>query len=160
MSKNILIFAPYGDWRINHQVDALIGHSLKLRGCKVLSLICDNFFENCQISKNKTKCSKCKNMGLELFSTIFNVKCLPLNTLITYQDKIDCRNWSESINPVLFNDAVFENNQIGKWILCGMHSTFNTGILDYSSNYTINAHRSYLYSGALLTRVFKNLLKN
>jgi len=163
MNKKILIFAPFGRWPVNHQIDAVIGSALIKRGCEVLSLRCDSFFENCPISgkplgENK-KCKICQKTGSDLFS-LFEIPVLFLSKIVTFQDKIDCRNWSESITPDNFNDAVFEENKIGKWVLCGIYSYFVTGIYDYSFKDYIKMHRSYLFSGALLTRAFKNLIKD
>jgi SAM-dependent methyltransferase len=158
-SKKILIFAPYGAWTVHHQVDAMVGAALMLRGCDVRALICDGIFENCPITKNREFCDRCRDTADSLFSA-FHIPLIRISELLKQRDMNDCHQWAEHISIPDMANATFEEAKIGEWVTPAMHSYFMTEILDFKKPDVVNKNRSFLYSGALLTRAFKSLFQS
>ena len=116
--KKILFFAPFGSWTVHHQVDAVVGAALKLRGCEVHALGCNGIFENCLLAgypPNKEVCKNCTLAGDKLFSE-FNIPMTHLGSLIDQKDVQQCSHWVDNLGTDQFRSAVFEEGQIGKWV--------------------------------------------
>lgn len=157
--KKVLIFAPYGLWTVHHQVDAVIGTALKLRGCDVQVITCDGVFKNCLLSVDGAQCPKCQDTAKRLFST-FNLPITKISSLIGQTDQNECRQWAEGLAIDEFPTALFEGNELGKWVAGGVHAFFKSEFLDYAKNDVVRTTRSFLFNAALLTRAYQRLLQS
>lgn len=154
--KKILFFAPFGSWTVHHQVDAVAGAALKLRGCEVHALGCDGIFEYCLLAgypPNKNKCRNCTMSGVNLFSK-FGIPMTHLSSLINQTDSQQCFQWVDSLSSDQYRSAEFEGGQIGKWVFQGMQGHLHSYELDYSKEKVVTLHKSLLYNGAILQRAF------
>ncbi|KPA11436.1 capsule polysaccharide biosynthesis domain protein [Candidatus Magnetomorum sp. HK-1] len=162
MKKKILFFAPYANWLVHHQVDAVLAYSLSLRGADVNVITCDSVFKNCPLAFDSNKiykqtvCTNCKN-NADIFFGSFNLPTIKLSSLLTQKDTKDCYNWVNNQIPQSYSHSIFEGNEIGKWILAGVHSFYLSGSLDYSDQHVLKLYQSFLLNGALLTRALEKV---
>ncbi|MBF0233900.1 MAG: hypothetical protein HQK65_12805 [Desulfamplus sp.] len=160
MNKNILFFVPYGSYVVHHQVDLMISAALRERGQKVLLVLCDGIFENCILKENppdEKKCEHCQKLSISLYKNL-DLPMTFISHYLTQNDFKDCRQWADSLHIDTFGNARFENNDIGKWVYSNVCSYFHTGVPDLTNPRVIKVHRSFLYNGALISRLHPKLL--
>jgi len=159
MKKNILIFAPYGSWRVHHQVDAIIGKALQLReNCQVVAMVCDGIFMNCPINKGNKSCQNCINSSNKLFD-YFNISKIQLSSLLNKKMTDMCFKWAKEMPVNNLSNAIFEEMKIGKWVSAGMNSYFMSETIDFNDINAVNMYRSFIYNGALLKCAYDRMLK-
>lgn len=154
--KKVLFFAPYGTWTVHHQVDAVLGAALKLRGCEICVVGCNAIFEKCPIAgdpPDKRSCQNCMLAGREIFSK-FGLPVTYLGTLLEQKDIQQCREWSNNVQPSDLLHATFEEAKIGEWAYASMCQYCLSGNIDLSKQNVVNKYRNLLYNGALLKRAF------
>ncbi|MFC1584522.1 radical SAM protein [Fibrobacterota bacterium] len=153
-NKNIVVFAPYGTWLVHHQVDAMIGTALRLRGCNVQVIGCDGVFKDCLqagVPFDEQACQNCTKSGENWFSQ-FQLNMTYLSQLLESSDTADADEWSSALQPEEFADAVFEGNNLGLWSHAGICSKFFVNKMDLSDPSLVEAHRNLLRNSALLQR--------
>ncbi|KPA09336.1 capsule polysaccharide biosynthesis protein, partial [Candidatus Magnetomorum sp. HK-1] len=156
-NKKILIFAPYGRWKVHHQVDAVLGASLRERGCDVLALCCDGIFVNCPISIQKQFCEECAEDGVSLFK-FFDLPVIQISEFISQQDTRQCIEWLDNIPVESLPFAVFDNKELGKCVSSGIFSFFNISKIDLTNKNIIVIYKSMLLNGAYITLAYKRIL--
>ena len=154
MNKKILIFAPFGSWIVHHQLDAVLGAALKIRGAEITTLVCDGIFKNCFI-KN---CNNCQQTSYSLFSS-FKLSVLKLGSLLEKKDFFQVSEWVDSLKISEYSNANFEGGEIGLWIHAGICNTFFTSEPDLSSKEVLKTYKSLLFNGAILQRALKSLYR-
>ncbi len=160
-AKKILIFAPYGTWKVHHQLDGVLGCALQQRGCEVQVLTCDEIFENCpNAGKPPTpkKCTECRQSGVNWFAN-FGLSHLDLGKFLSNQDRQDAQEWAHRLDPKEFSSALFESMPVGASIQGNLHGYFLTGNLDLTRPDVIAMSRSFLRNGALLTRAARRAIR-
>lgn len=160
MKKNVLIFAPFGSWIVHHQVDAVLGAALKLRGCEVRALCCDGLFEQCYIAGNPfnpANCAGCARSAVHLFSK-FHLPILQLRSLLTNADLRPAREWAESVPVAKFLEAMHEGCPIGQWVALAMNGYFKTSRPDFSRDDVVQMNRNLLYNGVVIQRAYQKLV--
>ncbi|MBW1783796.1 MAG: glycosyltransferase, partial [Deltaproteobacteria bacterium] len=155
--KNILIFAPYGAWTVHHQVDAVLGAALQLRGCEVRALVCDGFFESCPIANGDRSCAECFRTARDLFSS-FGLPVVQLRSLIRTDDLYECRAWADGLSKEDFLAATFEGAEIGKWVSGCMYASLLTGSINLDDEHVARMNRTLIFNGALLKRAYDRYL--
>jgi glycosyltransferase involved in cell wall biosynthesis/SAM-dependent methyltransferase/predicted O-methyltransferase YrrM len=158
--RRILIFAPYGAWVLHHQLDAIVGAALQLRGCQVKAITCDGIFDNCPISGNPPSrkfCGHCADSGSKLFSA-FGIPTIQLRSLLTDENMVRAREWVQSTPGSQLPGATFDGSPLGEWVTIQMHSMFKRSNLDYTHEGTIAAHRSLLFNLALIQIAFSKFI--
>jgi len=159
-SKKVLLFAPYGLWRVHHQLDAVLGKSLQLRGCEVTAVCCDGLFEFCPVAgkpTNNTTCQLCAQSGSRLFEQ-FQLPVLQLRAFLHAKDLDQCRRWSESLTSDQVQNATFDGVNLSNWVYSGVFPYLLRGELDYSEADTIRIYKAFLYNGAILKTALERLL--
>lgn len=157
MQKNIVAFAPYGNWLVHHQVDAVLGKALELRGASFFVILCDGVFENCPnagMPYQAEACRSCANSGRQWFAQ-FGLKSIPLSSLITQRDIAECQEWALQLKEEDFLQATFEGGELGKWVYAGVCSYFFMGKPPLSDPRVALTYRVFLYNAALLQRAIK-----
>lgn len=160
--KKILIFAPLGSWMVHHQLDAVVGAALRLRGCDVRAICCDGLFEQCFIAGNPFNPSLCKNCarhGANLFSG-FQLPVLQLRSLLSDADLRAAREWAQSVPMTEFFQAAFEGMPIGQWVALALNGFFKTSAPNFSTPDVAMMARSLLYNGVLILQGYRNLRAN
>jgi len=159
--KRIVMFAPYGAWPVHHQIEAILGSALRLRGADVLVIRCDGIFQDCSLTGNpsdRNYCKHCIATGNQLFSP-FKLKSMALSKLITAEDLEDCRQWTLNLSESDLEETRFEGNDLSTWISPGIHSYFRASHLDHSSPEVLHKYRCFLFNAAILCRAFRNLIE-
>lgn len=159
-NKKILVFAPYGSWGVHHQVDAVIGAALRVRGSEVKVLVCDGLFEQCFIAGKPPSleiCRQCSDSGRRLFSML-NLPVLQMRSLLTDADFAAAKSWSDSLPVGDLATAKFEGSDLGDWISSTVHSYFLTGNLDFGRREVADMYRKQLRNGALIQRAMVRML--
>jgi SAM-dependent methyltransferase/predicted O-methyltransferase YrrM len=154
--KKIAIFAPYGTFTVHHQVDAMVGSALKVRGCDVSVFLCDGLFENCPVAgrpPDPAKCRSCASASKGFFSG-FPLESLQLRAFLNEADFREVRKWADGLQPENMHDAVFEGMDVGSWTHSTVHQYFLKGTLDVYDDQVAKAYRGFLYSAALIVRGF------
>jgi len=157
MKKKILFFAPYGNWLVHHQVDAVLSYSLRLRGADVNIIVCDGIFINCPKAIVNTStfkreiCDACRKTSESFFGK-FGLPLTKLSFLLTKSDFDECKDWAYKQNDQSCVGAIFENNEIGRWVKAGVHSFYLSGSLDLSDKKILKTYQNFLLNGALLVR--------
>ena len=160
-AKRIVLFVPYGSWIVHHQVDAIIGTALTLRGCEVVALCCDGIFKHCSLAGKPPReeaCKSCSKAGKQLFSN-FHLPIVELGIMAKQDDFKECKEWVDSLSEKQLLSASFEGKDISKRILPGVYSHFLTSEVDLKSKEVRTIVRSFLYNGALLKRIYHNFLE-
>lgn len=162
MRKNILIFAPFGSWRVHHQLDAVIGAALRLRGCTVNALCCDGVFKNCYIAGNPYNpriCARCAQAGEALFKS-FNIPVLTLRDFFSEEERRACADWAYSVSAKDFSAASFEGASLGRWTALGMNLYYKSSQIDFSIPAVEEMNRHLLYNGALIKKAYEKVIGN
>jgi len=158
--KKILIFAPYGNWIVHHQLDAILGAALALRKCNVAVICCDGLFEKCHLARNisdsSIRCKDCLKKAYSLF-TAFKLKVIKLSSLLSSSDFKLCKQWSYNLKKEDYSNAVFEGLNLGKISRVGVCSYFITGTIDLKNKEVADVYRGFLYSCSLITRALTNI---
>ncbi len=153
-SKKVLMFAPYGQWTVHHQVDAVWGAALQSRGCDVVAILCDGLFQSCPIAgkpPDQNTCRTCSQMGKQLFAAL-GVPTVQLRSFLTEKDFKECRKWADDISPDDMILGNFEGLELGEWIRSTLHGYFLVGTLDYTNPEIAPVARDFLYNCALIKR--------
>jgi len=156
--KKIMIFAPYGGWLLHHQVDAIVGTALKMRGCDVNVIHCNSFFAVCPLKNTKKSCNKC-NKGFNALFSKFSLSILNISSFINSNDINQCKKWSDNLKPEQFYNANFEENELGKWVYAGVCSYNISRKLDILDSKTSFIYKALLYNGALIKRFFDKYIQ-
>ena len=152
--KKILIFAPYGSYRVHHQVDAMLGSALRQRGCEVSVILCDGLLENCPVAgrpPNPAQCRACAESGRDFFGG-FPIESLQMRSLLSAEDFLAARTWSDGLRPEDMPNASFEGMRLGLWTNSTMYQYFLSGRLDPRDEAIARVYRSFLYNSALIVR--------
>lgn len=158
--KNILLFAPYGLWAVHHQLDAVVGGALKLRGGRVAALCCDGIFRSCSISGCKTDaqtCSICMTKSRELFQR-FGIEQMQLGSVLTDADYEHVTSWVESISPHRIADVSFAGHRLWKWCEVGVFLKERTATIDLMRKETFAYVKDLLFNCALLVLAYSRFL--
>jgi hypothetical protein len=161
VSKRVLIFAPHGSWTVHHQLDAVIGAALHIRGCEVKALTCDGVFKDCYVAGIPSvadACQACAQQAGTLFKS-FEIPTLSMGTLLRQADFEDAREWADSIPIEELSSATFAGQPLGSWLGHAMHGYFKTGRLDYSNAEVVRVHRSYLQNAFLISKAHARVLE-
>lgn len=161
MPKNVLLFAPYGSWWVHHQVDAVVGAALALRGAKVLAFGCNGVFEDCPLKPAKCPagfCRDCEAKGRELFGA-FRIPYVPLGRFIRDNDRTECEQWAASVPRESVFSACFEGHPVGEWIMAGVVGRYHAARPEFDRPEVLATARGYLQNAALLSRIYGRLLE-
>lgn len=159
--KNVLVFAPYGSWRIHHELDAVVGTALRLRGANLHALLCDGLFRDCPIAGKPPEpdiCRACAAGGAALFSG-YQIPSTQMRSLLTPADYAAAEEWSQSLPVSALPSARFEGVALGEFVRSSVHTYFMVGELDYSTDRMAEVNRGFLYNGALIVRAFAAMVR-
>ncbi len=154
MSKKVLIFAPLGAWMVHHQLDAVVGAALQLRGCDVRVLCCDGLFDKCYIAGNPfnpATCAGCARASAQLFSAV-GLNIVQLRSLVSTAEIQAAKDWAKSLPRDGFPEATHEGAKLGLWMAHAMHAFYKTARLDFSRDDVVEMGRSLLANGVLIQR--------
>jgi len=161
LAKRILFIAPYGNWLIHNQVDAIIASALALRGAEVLVAGCDGLYgDDCCLmayvpsADKATICQSCQQTGQQFFQGSFGLPFIQLGKLLTETDYRLADDWVETINPSQYATAVYQDSTgqlpIGDWTLSSIYTHFRISDRGLQRPDVQVVHRRYLRD-ALLT---------
>lgn len=159
-SRRILVFAPYGSWSVHHQLDAVVGSALALRGAETRVLACDGLLKDCTVAgkpANEETCRVCAQSGAHLFSS-FGLAVAQMRSLLGSEDFREAETWSESLPVESLKEAEFEGIGLGAASQSTLLSYFMVAKMDYSLERMAEVSRSYLRNGALIVRATRKLL--
>lgn len=159
--KNILLFAPFGAWTVHHQLDAVVGAALRLRGCRVQALCCDGVFKECYIAGqpyNPASCAACQKQSKQLFQA-FGIPIMQIRQFIAAEDQRECEAWSATIAPDRFATAAFNGLPVGRWVALGVIAKLKRNEYDTSDPEVVKTIRQFLYNGALLIKAFQRCIR-
>lgn len=151
--KRVLFFAPFGAYRVHHQLDAVLATALAVRDCAVCVVGCDGIYKSCDVlawSKERAAedCRNCAASGSQLFST-FNLPYIQLGSYLTSEDRRIATEWADKLDPARYASAAFHDIPIAKWVTSSVFSFFRIGY-DYLDRPHIRAlHKQYLINGLL-----------
>lgn len=151
-NKRVLIYAPYGAFKVHHQADAVIGAALRLRGCEVSVLLCNRIFADCVIAGNppdQSACFQCSQSGSQMFG-MFGLPTVPMGSLVAKHEAQQIKEWSEFLPVCELEEATFNGNPLGEWVCTQMYSHFKTSELDFDDGRIVRAYRSLLYNAGLI----------
>jgi predicted O-methyltransferase YrrM len=158
--KRILLFAPYGLWKVHHQVDAVIGMALQERGCEVKIVCCDGIFELCPVAgnpHNSATCELCARSEKTFFRQ-FGLPIIQLRDLLEPGDLAHNKQWAATLSPDEIQNAVFDGDNLSNWVYANLFPYQFRGILDYADPETDRVYRTYLYNGAILKTALERFL--
>jgi hypothetical protein len=150
----LAIFAPFGDWAVHEQVNAVVGASMLARGATVRVIGCDGvFFKNCYIlmhqQDKESSCARCQATSHRLFSQ-FGLTIDQIRNYIKDNDFQEAKNWANNLNPSIYPKAEYQGLKIGEWITPLVCSYFKRGLATLHYPKAQSLHKYYLLY-ALLT---------
>lgn len=161
-SKRVLFIAPYGNWLVHNQVDAVIATALVLRGCEVLVAGCDGLYgDDCCLmayvsdAEKTAVCQICQQTGQHFFSQSFQLPFTTLGAWLNDNDRLRAEAWVDALDPQDYPTAIYtdESNtplEIGEWTLSSVYTHFRIAETGLSRPEVRVVHRRYLRD-ALLT---------
>ncbi|WP_392534984.1 FkbM family methyltransferase [Nostoc sp. C117] len=163
-TKNkVIFFSPYGLWLIHNQLDAVVATALQLRDCEVLVVGCDGIYNDCAITRfnsSEELCKSCSQVGKNFFEDLFGLPCTQLRNFIENDDYTIANNWIKTVSPENYNNAVYNDLPIGKWVTSTIYTHFRISVTGLASNHIRRVHRKYLIDGLVtynaLIRLFNN----
>ena len=162
MSKKILSFAPFGQYLVHNQVDAVLTSALRLRGADVAIVGCDGLYNKCDIlvrsgENSADTCIRCSLAGKDFFNA-FQLPVLQLRQYINSTDYNAANHWAHEFTPQQYPKALLADFPIGEYVKSSVHSYFRITDRDLLREDVIPIYRQYLVNGALtlfaLSRIF------
>ncbi|MEX6775737.1 hypothetical protein, partial [Limnospira fusiformis] len=161
--KLVLFFAPYGQWGIHNQVDAIAAKALELRGCQTLVVLCDGLYANCTILRDVPTharnhvCQSCARAGQQLF-TAFQIPQVQLRQFIQPDDREQARQWLETVDPEDYATAYYQNLPIGEWVTSSIYTYFRITAKGLRRSEVQEVHRQYLVDGVVTYQALSRIL--
>ncbi|HEY9619570.1 MAG TPA: methyltransferase domain-containing protein [Crinalium sp.] len=165
--KRILFFAPYGEWLVHNQVDAVLAIALQQRGNEVLVIGCDGIYKDCLVTvraekygtNQATLCQACSQTGEQFFDS-FNLPHQQLKDFIDINDYKLAEEWVESLDPKDYSEAVYQSLPIGKWIISSINTYFRLSNKRELERADVRqVHRQYLIDGLVTYKAVSRLLE-
>ena len=160
-NKKILSFAPYGTWNAHHQLDAVVGTALRMRGADVRVLLCDGLFKDCLLAgkpHDPEACRNCQNWGRITFGG-FPLETQLLFSVLKPSDFETAEAWAASIPAEKHAEAEFQGVPVGKYVLGSLMTYTMSSVIDYSQATNFSASRNFLRNGALLVPAVRRHLE-
>ena len=157
---HILVFTPRA-WSVHTVRDALVAHSLRLRGAKVSIYTCGGRLPICNIASHHTAppmpCAFCRTYNHNIFATL-GFSPHQAMTFITRREMADIQQTVKDLSPHQF--AQFEDNglPIGQLVQTSVRWFINSGEIG-QDKLAINTYHRFLISGAINGRVLTRLLE-
>ncbi|MBD2464228.1 methyltransferase domain-containing protein [Oscillatoria sp. FACHB-1407] len=165
--KRILFFAPYGEWLVHHQVDAVLAIALQQRGNEVLVVGCDGVYQDCIVTARAEKygtdqaslCQACSQAGKQLFGSL-NLPHQQLREFIDLEDYQLAKEWVEALDPKDYSEAIYQDRPIGKWIISSINSYFRLSTKQELDRPDVRrVYKKYLVDGLVTYKTFCRLLE-
>jgi len=152
--KKILFFAPFGQWAVHHQLDAVLAAALRVRGCEVAVAGCDGVFKTCDLlawvgAQAPHVCHGCAANSKSLFGR-FGLPLLQLRSYLTPNDFEEATEWSTCLDVTSYATATHEGKPIGEWATSSVCSHFRITEASLHLPEVRKVHQGYLVT-ALLT---------
>jgi hypothetical protein len=129
-NRKVLFFAPYGEFLVHKQVDAILATALRIRGSEVAVVTCGQSFNYCPVfgtrdGDPKAICQNCDRCGQSFFKA-FDFNNFVLKNYISEQIKLDCESWLATLDPANYETAKFGSLPMGEWAIFGLYNKFRT----------------------------------
>lgn len=152
--KRVLFFAPFGQFSVHHQLDAVLAAALRLRGAEVQVIGCDGVLTSCDIlawadSEREKVCANCTANSQKLFRSLD----LPLRQLREFISPVDvsrAAEWAASLDIHDYANATWNGKPIGAWATSSTFSHFRITAASLHRPDVRLVHQGYLQT-ALLT---------
>ncbi|WP_144053647.1 hypothetical protein [Baaleninema simplex] len=159
----ILFSAPYGQWGIHNQVDAILAKALELRGCQALAVLCDGLYADCTILRDVPTqaenhvCQSCAKASQQLFSA-FQIPQVQLRQFIQSDDREQAKQWVETVAPDDYANARYQNLPIGEWVTSSIYTYFRITAKGLQRSDVREVHRRYLIDGVVTYKALSRIL--
>ncbi|MBN3881472.1 MAG: FkbM family methyltransferase [Nostoc sp.] len=163
-TKNkVLFFSPYGLWLIHNQLDAVVATALQLRDCEVLVVGCDGIYNDCAITRfnsSEELCKSCSKVGKNFFEDLFGLPYTQIRNFIENDDYTIANNWIKTVSPENYNNAVYNDLPIGKWVTSTIYTYFRISVTGLASNHIQRVHKKYLIDALVTYNALIKLFNN
>lgn len=161
--KKVLFFAPFGQFGVHHQLDALLAAALRKRGCEVFAVTCDGIFSTCDVltwsgDRAAQVCTECAACSKRLFAR-FQLPLAQLRSYLTPHDFERVRQWSIGLDVTTYTRAEFDGQPVGEWAISSVFSHFRITSASLHRPEVRLVHRGYLVTAALTWIALSRLVK-
>ncbi|MCB0328850.1 MAG: hypothetical protein KDD70_04280 [Bdellovibrionales bacterium] len=162
-APRILSFAPFGLFRVHHQLDAVVGTSLRLRGAEFALVGCDGIYKNCDVLAHsgdnwERDCAACTNAGRQFFGQ-FQIPTFQLRQCLQLSDWEEARQWASTIAESDYQNASFQGYPIGDWVISSIFSLFRITHDGLSDPEVIKVFHQYLINGFVTIRAMTRIIQ-
>jgi hypothetical protein len=159
----VLLVVPFGTFTVHHQLDAVLGTALRLRGSEVLAVGCDRIFKTCDVlswsgANTERDCMTCAGTGAA-FMAQFGMPYTLLGKALVPDDFAEAQAWADSVNPEEYSTAMYRDVPIGDWITSSVHSHFRITQAGLKEPQVRLVHKGYLVTGLLAFRAFSRIME-
>lgn len=145
--------APFGAYKIHHQLDAVVATTLRSRGCQVAVVACDGIYKQCDVlawsGKNAANdCAYCAETGARFFKE-FDLPVLQMRAFLKEEEFQQARSWAEGLDPADYANARFADLPIGAWVTSSVFSFFRITTKGLDRPDVRAVHKEYLVNGLL-----------
>lgn len=143
--RSVLFFAPYGNWRVHHQLDAVVAAAMRLRGHKTTYISCDGQYKRCALFRQDQRCDICQAVAAETISP-FGFEAAPLGSLISSTDRELADAWVSSLEDDALLHACYGDLPVGAWAISTVMTAFRISSLRQLDDKSIKPlHRQFLW---------------